>query len=122
MERIDSHLRYIDAEHVTTPFGNLAGAELIGPDDNTVGHLDGVLVDPQERRVRYFVVESRGWFTRRHYLVGPDTTRVEPDGKALRVDVDPEAADQLTEVEPETLPPFSDDDLVAAMFSRPSAS
>jgi hypothetical protein len=117
MERIDSHLRFINADRLTTPFGSLDGAELIGPGENTVGRLDGVLVDPLERRLRYFVVESRGWFTRRHYLVGSDTTRVEPARRALRVDIDADAATHLPEVEPETFPTFNDDDLIAAMFA-----
>jgi PRC-barrel domain len=119
MERVDSHLRFVDAGHLTTPFGSLDGAELIGRAHNSVGRLDGVLIDPLERRVRFFVMESRGWFTRRHYLVRPDTTRVEPEGKALLVDVDSDDLHRLPEVEPESLQAFSDEDLVSAIFATP---
>ena len=117
MDRIDPDLRYIGAGNLTTPFGPLDGARMIGAADYTLGRLDGVLVDPRERQVRYFVVE-RGWLPRRHYLLSAEAARVEREEKALRVDVDQDELNHLPQIHPNALPAFSDDDLIGAMFFR----
>jgi hypothetical protein len=119
MERIiDSRLRYVDAARLTTPFGSLGGVELVGAENNKVGRLDGVLIDPRERQLRFFVVESRGWFTTRHYLLSVRPTRIEREQRALRVDIDPEEVSRLPIIHPDALPPFSDEDLIGAMFAQ----
>jgi hypothetical protein len=117
MERIDSRLRYVDAGRLVTPFGSLDGVELVGPANIKVGRLDGVLIDPRKRQLRFFVVELRGWFTTRHYLLTAGLTRVERERHALRVDIDADGVSRLPDVRPEGLPPFSDDDLIVAMFA-----
>jgi len=118
MKSIASHLRYVDAGRLATPLGSLDGTELIGPADNPVGRLDGVIIDPLARRVRYYVVESRGWFTKRHYLLSATPARFEPTRHALHVEVDRDELEQLPEILPDTLRSFSDDDVVSAMFAR----
>lgn len=113
MERIDPELRYVDAASVTTPLGSLDGARLIGPSDDTLGRLEGVLIDPRERQLRYFVVE-RGWLQRRHYLLSASAARIEREQNALRVDVGSDELPHLTRVECHVLRPFSDDDVAGA--------
>jgi hypothetical protein len=114
---IEPRLRYLDANHVDTPAGRLDGAVLVSSANAPIGTLDGVLVDPQHRQVRYYVVErKRGLFGSRHYLVPLTATRLDRDHHTLEVDVEAGEIPQLAEVDPDDLPRFSDDDLLTALF------
>ncbi len=114
---IEPQLRYLDADHVGTPEGRLDGAVLVSRANARLGTLEGVLIDPRVRQVRYYVVErKRRWFGSQHYLLPLTTTRLDRDHHTLHVDVDPEEILQLPEVDPDDLPRFSDDDLLTALF------
>jgi hypothetical protein len=114
-----SRLCYLDASKVQSPVGELAGVELRSSSDQTLGNLDGVVIDARERRLLYFVVEKPGWFHRRKYLLPADATpRVERGGRALKVDVRPEELRGCEEFDHRAVREFSDDDLLAAMFAR----
>jgi hypothetical protein len=114
---IESRLRYLDANHVDTPAGRLDGAILVTPANARIGTLDGVLLDPEHRQVRYYVVErKRGLFGSRHYLLPLTATRLDRDRHMLEVDVEADEIPQLAEVDPDDLPRFSDDDLLTALF------
>jgi hypothetical protein len=114
---IEPQLRYLDANHVGTPEGRLDGAVLVNPANDRLGTLEGVLIDPEHRQVRYYVVErKRGWFGSHHYLLPLTATRLDRDHRTLQVDVDSEQIPQLPEVDPDDLPRFSDDDLLTALF------
>jgi hypothetical protein len=114
-----SRLCYLDASKVQSPVGELAGVELRSSSDQTLGNLDGVVIDAGERRVLYFVIEKPGWFHKRRYLLPADAVaRVEPGRRALKVDVQPEELRGCEEFDHSTVRDFSDDDLIAAMFAR----
>jgi hypothetical protein len=85
-------------------------------DDEQLGSFDGVLIDPASRRVRYFVVERTSPLRRRRYLVPADTLAT-LDERTLRVQAH---ADDLERFDARTVPAFSDEDLVTAIFA-PSA-
>jgi len=117
MTSIEPRLRYLDADHVDTPAGRLEGAVLVSPANARLGTLEGVLVDPQRRQVRFYVVErKRGLFWSRHYLVPLTATQLDRDRHTLEVDVEADEIPQLAEVDPDDLPRFSDDDLLTALF------
>jgi hypothetical protein len=114
-------LRYLDAHNVRYPEGTLADLNLCTANDEKVGAIGGVLIDPAHRRVRYYVIESPGWFRVRRYLVSADATAViEPAERVLRVEA---PASDLTgrEFDPATTPHFSDDDLLTSMFASHAA-
>jgi hypothetical protein len=114
---IEPRLRYLDANHLDTPAGRLDGAVLVSPAKARLGTLEGILVDPQHRQVRYYVVaRKRGPFSSRHYLLPLTATRLDRDRHTLEVDVEADDIPQLAEVDPDDLPRFSDDDLLTAMF------
>ncbi len=118
MESIEPRLRYLDAHHVDTPAGRLEGAVLVSPTKARLGRLDGVLIDPQRRQVRYYVVEAkRGFFSSRHFLLPLTATRLHRDQHTLEVDIEVDQMRQLDEIEPDDLPRFSDDDLITAIFN-----
>jgi len=110
-------LCYLPASSVEVPDGSLAEYDLCGTDDRKLGTLDGVLIDATERRVRYFVVESKGLLGKKRYLLSADeTTHLEPEDNTLRVDV--EAGDPWRHAfDADAVRSFSDDDLLDALFS-----
>jgi uncharacterized protein YrrD len=110
-------LRYLDATHVEHPSGTLQGVLMCTADDEQLGSVQGVLVDPASRRLRYFVVERASALRRRRYLLAADTLAT-LDEKTLRVDAH---ASDLERFDPRTVPAFSDDDTIAAMFAPPAA-
>lgn len=118
---MDGHLRFVDAEKLDSPAGKLDGAVLVSPSDETLGKLDGMVIDPVERQVRYFVIESKKRFSTRHYLVPATLARLEPERHALRVDLEEDELQDHPTVQLNALPPFSDDDLIAAIFRHAAA-
>lgn len=115
-------LRYLQADHVEGPVGNLGRLELCTMDDEKLGVLEGVLIDPVARRLRYFVVKSGGWLSRGRYILpADDVARVEADQHILRIDA-PAAALPRQSFDPATVPAFSDEDVITAMFSDRAAS
>jgi len=116
MNALNADLRYIDAARVDTPAGRLGHAPLVSPTKEPLGKLDGIVVDPVSRQVRYYVVESPGWFTSRHYLLPLTPARLDRDRNAVELDVDADEISHLDQVEPDAFPRFSDDDLMTAMF------
>jgi hypothetical protein len=110
-----SHLSYLEASKVNSPAGALADLDLVRANGQRVGRIAGVVIDSAARCVRYFDVQSAGW-RRRHYLVAADQlAQLDPAQPVLRL-----LDNDLTEVRdlnPATLHRYSDDDLLAAMFS-----
>jgi len=115
MESVE-HLKYLDAHSLDTPAGRLDGAVLVSPTHATLGRLDGVLIDPRHRKVRYYVFEARDRFSSHHYLLPLTATRLDCNHRTLEVDIEADEMQRLDRVEPDTLPRFSDDDLIAALF------
>jgi hypothetical protein len=109
-------LRYLDANAVGCPSGTLEGLSLFDRDDEAIGMIDGVLIEPSTRQLRYYVVQAADFFRRRRFLVPADSPAVVvPEYKALRVDVSADSV-QRERFDFRSVPRFSDDDLLAAMF------
>ena len=114
MESI-ARLKYLDAERIHTPAGLLDGAAVFGPSHETLGKLDGVLIDPHRRKVRYCVVEAGHQpSSAHHYLLPLTSMRLVRGERALEVDVDADELSHMDEVEPDDLPRFDESDLRAA--------
>jgi uncharacterized protein YrrD len=74
----------------------MEGLTLCTQNDEKLGALGGVLVDPGSRRVRYFVVE-RGTLRQRRYLLAADNPAVlEVVDRKLRVDAQPEDLERFS--------------------------
>lgn len=112
-------LCYLSAGHVESPGGTLADLELCNRADETVGTVDGVLIDAPGRRVRYFVVKFRP-VTGRYLLPVEDIVRIDSD-KGLAWLETPSADLRLTRFDPRAVRPFSDDDAIKAMFASHAA-
>jgi hypothetical protein len=113
-----STLRYLEAAKVQSPVGDLAQVDLRDRDDEKIGNVEGVLVDPAERRLRFFVIQSPGWFRKRRYLLPTEwPAQVDAAGR-LRVDVDSDTLACCEEFERASVPEYGDEDLLNALFRR----
>ena len=110
-------LRYLDANAVECPAGTLEGLSLFGRDDEALGVINGVLINPETRQLKYFVVNRERMFNRRRYLVSAEMPAVVlPEDRALRVDV-PSDAVERQRFDERAVSRFSDDDLLTALFA-----
>jgi hypothetical protein len=88
-------------------------------EDERLGSVKGVLVEPACRRVRYFVVERPELLRRRRYILTADTpASIEAGVRKLRVMAHEEDLERFDFRSIET---FSDDDLITAMFAQTTA-
>ena len=115
-----SELCYLEASKVESPAGVLSELEVLTPEGELLGNIEGVVIEAAARRVRYFDVRSLGWRSKRYLLEADQLARVEPGRKALRLLVD-SAAKQVQSVDATELRKFSDDDLLAALFAPRAA-
>lgn len=107
-----STLRYLKASCVKGNGCSLAGLSIQAEDEQVIGELMGVLLDPRCRRVHYFVVQK----DRVHsFLVPLSAMQLDPEVGALRV----LAADDFgwLAFDPAAFPEFSADDALEAMFA-----
>ena len=110
-------LRYLDANAVGCPSGTLEGLSLFDREDETIGVIDGVLIEPSTRSLRYYVVQAADFLKRRRFLVPADSPAVVlPEYKALRVDISADSVERQR-FDSRAVPRFSDDDLLSAMFA-----
>ena len=121
MDAHESRLRFLNASHVETPAGHLSNIAIVGESDRPLGRLDGIIFDPIERQVRYFVIRSRRWWRVHRYLLAAEPLHVEWDRRVLRLIGKRWNVDQLPEITPDTFSPYSDEDRVDALFSTHAA-
>ncbi len=108
-----SELSYLDASKVTSPAGALSELDVLSADGRRLGSIEGVVIDAAARRVRYLSIRSSGW----RYLVQADQLgQIEGECKALRLCVDLRN-EAVPDLDAAALREFSDDDLLAAVFS-----
>lgn len=113
-------LRYLDANAVECPSGKLEGLTVFSKDDETLGVIKGVLIDPMTRQLRYYVINAARMFNRRRYLVAADTPAVMlPEDRALRVEALSDNIERQR-FDSRAVARFSDDDLLTAMFANPA--
>ena len=119
-ENVDTQLRYLDASRVNSPAGVLSQMDVETIDGAPVGAVDGILIDPAARRIRFYVIALRQWLGRRRRFLLPadQPALLEPERKALRLQVDQTALQSCVEFRNQTVPEFSDADLLSAMFAR----
>ena len=113
-------LRYLDANNVRIPAGYLSDFRVCTEDAEQLGNIDGVLISPINRRCEYFVIGSKGLFTQRRYLLPIETGATLEEPATLKINARKDELD-LETFTPSSVPAFSDDDLIATMFSQDAA-
>jgi hypothetical protein len=113
--RNSTTLRYLDAAHVRHPTGTLADVEVRTENAEALGRVDGIVVEPSQRKVRYVVVERPSLLKRRRYMVPVDgVARLDAENQTIEIDSDWES---LRRFDPSAIPGFADDDLIETMFA-----
>jgi hypothetical protein len=107
-------LCYLSARHVARPGGTLAGLELCNSEHESVGTVDGVLIDAPERRLRYLVVELRP--SDRALLSVDEVVHVDSESGVPRLEAGTGA--RLLPFDLRSVRPFSPDDAVTSIFAR----
>jgi hypothetical protein len=118
-ESLKVDLRYLDAGHVEHPTGTLEGLAVCTEQNEQIGCVDGVLIEPATRRVRYFVVDT---VRRRHdahercVLAADSPVVLDLSERTLRVG-------GVIDMEPlmDQVQPFSDEDVLTALFRGSAA-
>ena len=111
-----SELSYLDASRVQSPGGVLSELDLLSPEGQPLGNVVGVVIDAASRRARYLAVCTRGWLGRRYLVQLDQVAQVEGERKALRLLADLRDV-AVRNLDPRALRPFSDEDVIAAMFA-----
>ena len=115
----NSELSYLDATKVEIPAGLLSELDLVTADGKHIGNIAGVVIEAGERRVRYYDVRTAGWRRRRCLVEANQLAQVDPEQKVLRL-LDNDLS-EVRHLNASSLRKFSDDDLLAAMFSPRAA-
>jgi hypothetical protein len=115
---VASDLRYLDAHSVRCSAGHLSDFRVCTEDAEPIGSVNGVLISPSLRQLRYFVIEKPGLFMHRRYLLPAEAGAVvQHDSKTLQIGSSKHELEMET-FKPGSVPPFSDDDLLQTMFAR----
>jgi PRC-barrel domain protein len=113
-------LRYLDANNVRCPAGYLSDFRVCTEDSESLGSINGVLISPVTRRCEYFVIESKGFFSHKRFLlpVGAGASLEEP--ATLKINARKDELD-LETFTPSSVAEFSDEDLITTIFSQDAA-
>src|ERR1700712_5109133 len=91
MEALMDHplpwLRYVDAGDLDDETVEFDGLKVRNAQMETLGHVDGFIVDSTTARPYYVVVDSGGWFKSKNYLLPVGHARMDGDNDALVVDL-----------------------------------
>jgi hypothetical protein len=80
-------LRYVDADALDDQTIDFDGLKVRNDQMETLGEVDGFIVDSQSGRPYYVVVDSGGWFKSKDFLVPVGYARIDDDNDALVVDL-----------------------------------
>ena len=112
-------LCYLDASRVMGPAGLLASVDVRTRHDQPLGSIEGVLIDPAEHKLRYFVIESPGASSQRRYLLPIEAAAtMAPEGTSLRLDMETDDFIALEEFDDATVREFTEEDAIAPTFAR----
>ena len=115
-----SDLCYLEARNVEIPAGKLADLEVRTCDEEKLGDVDGVIIEPSARRVRYLVVKS-GRFRKGRYLLPVEhLAQLDRARHALRLH-EPAADVEREAFDAESVRPFTDEDVITVMFAPTAA-
>jgi hypothetical protein len=74
-----SWLKYVDAGEVSGPIVDFDGMDVESPEGEPLGVLEGFIVDSDNGRPYYAIVDSKGWFKSTHFLLPVGHTRLQSD-------------------------------------------
>ncbi|MGE0449636.1 MAG: PRC-barrel domain-containing protein [Vicinamibacterales bacterium] len=88
-------LRYVDASDVQAADLDFDGLKVRNDAFETLGDVEGFVVDRDSLRPYYVVVDSGGWFKSKDFLVPIGHARLDDDRDALVIDIPKERIDRF---------------------------
>jgi hypothetical protein len=116
MDMNDARLCYLQASRVVGPTGRFGSMPVRGRGDASLGTVDGVLIDPERRCVRFLIVQDAQAAPRQYLLPVDESPRVERQTPALRVDCDDLLGCEL--FDPRSVDEYTEEDAVAPTLRR----
>jgi hypothetical protein len=104
-------LRYVDADDLEDDTIDFDGMDVESPSGEHLGDVDGFIVDSHSGRPYYVVVDSRGWFRTKHFLVPVGHVRFDPDDEAMVADLGRDRIDRFPGFDKDEFEKMSVDDL-----------
>lgn len=86
MDHTRPELKYVDARELNGTAARLDGVPVIGTDGDTLGKVEGFIIDVRNRRPRHVVVGA-GWFIHKHFLVPIGHVRMNEGDTELHAEV-----------------------------------
>ena len=86
MDHTRPELKYVDARELNGTAARLDGVPVVGSDGETLGKVEGFIIDVRLGAPRHVVV-SAGWFLHKHFLLPIGHVSLSPDDAALRADI-----------------------------------
>ena len=86
MDHTRPELKYVDARELNGTAARLDGVPVIGSDGETLGKVEGFIIDVRDQRPRHVVVGA-GWFIHKHFLVPIGHVRTNAGDTELHADV-----------------------------------
>lgn len=111
MDRPLPWLRYVDADKVQAPGLVFDGMKVRNDAKDTLGSVDGFIVDNTSWRPYYVVVDSGGWFKSKHFLVPIGHAHIDGDLDAIVVDIAKERIERFPGFDPDQFQSLTEDDV-----------
>jgi PRC-barrel domain len=113
---VGSRLHYVDAHHVQSDGACLDHLEVREEAGQSLGSLDGVIVDVEAGRVRYFVINSVSGRAPQWQMLPFLSARLDRDHRTLLVDFDRALAVPFSKLDRDALSKYADDEKTATLF------
>jgi hypothetical protein len=106
-------LRYVDAGDLDDQTVDFDGLKVRNEANESLGKVDGFIVDSQSGRPYYVVVDAGGWFKSKHYLLPVGQARMDADNDALVADLPKERIERFPGFDKDNFEKLSEGDLRA---------
>ncbi|MEQ1730181.1 MAG: PRC-barrel domain-containing protein, partial [Vicinamibacterales bacterium] len=104
-------LRYVDANRVNATNLSFDGLKVRNDAMETLGSVEGFVIDNASMRPYYVVVDSGGWFKSRNFLVPIGHSRIDDDQDALIVNIPKERIERFPGFDRDEFQTLQEDDI-----------
>jgi len=104
-------LRYLDAGDLDDDTIDFDGLKVRNPEKETLGKIEGFIVDSQSARPYYVVVDAGGWFKSKHYLLPVGLAQIDGDNDALVVSLSKDRINRFPGFDKDKFEKMSEDDI-----------
>jgi hypothetical protein len=104
-------LRLIDADDLDDSIVDFEKLKVRSSTGDTLGHVDGFVVDRDSGRPYYVVVDAGGWFKSKHFLLPIGHAQLDEDRDAILTDLGRERVDRFPGFDKDEFDRWSDDEM-----------